>query len=286
MSYHPKQIMTTALYLATKTENHHNSARSFAAKLAAVPGLESTTPEDVLAPEYLLVQGLRFCFDVRHPHRALKGAYLDLQGLLNIARGDPPPKSWPETGKVLARKLQQHFLDRYGVPVRFSKRIETAYARAREILQRQAVMSDVYFLYTPSQIMMAALWLADDKIVQDLLHAKASVGPDVSHGRARATVDRILDEIEACANELQKTELDDDALPKEAFRIDRKLHKCRNPDKVDLVKMNQATKRDATENGKLDDSLAKKRKLEREAMEKEGDDLFGPALVKKEEYSN
>jgi cyclin H len=286
MSYHPKQIMTTALYLATKTENHHNSARSFAAKLAAVPGLETTKPEDVLAPEYLLVQGLRFCFDVRHPHRALKGAYLDLQGLHKIASGSQPPKSWSQTGVGLQKKLMAHLADRYGPPARLSKRIEAAYSKARETLQRQAIMSDVYFLYTPSQIMMAALWMADDKLVVDLLHAKANVVPDNSHSRARATVDRILDEIEACATEMKKTELEDTAHQKEAKRIDRKLHFCRNPDKLDLVKLNQATKRDATENGKLEDGIAKKRKLEREALEKEGEDLFGPALVKKEEDMN
>lgn len=273
--------MTTALYLATKTENHHNSARSFAAKLAAVQGLEKTTPENVLAPEYLLVQGLRFCFDVRHPHRALKGLYLDLQGLLSITRGDPAPASWGETGKGLRNKLQEQLSKRYGVPAKFSKRIEAVYARAREILQRQAIISDAYFLFTPSQIMLAAVWMADDSLVQDLLHAKASVVPDNSNGRARAAVSRILDEIEACAEVLQKTDVDDNSRPEEAWRIDRKLHKCRNPDKLDLVKLNQASKRDATENGKLDDNIAKKRKMERETMEQEGHDLFGPSLTKK-----
>jgi cyclin H len=49
---------------------------------------------------------------------------------------------------------------------------------------------------------------------------------------------------------------------------------------MDLVKLNAAQKRDAGEEGKLDENVAKKRKLEREQTAKEADDLFGPNLQK------
>ena len=38
-----------------------------------------TTPEEVLAGEFLLCQGIRFAFDVKHPFRALEGAILELR---------------------------------------------------------------------------------------------------------------------------------------------------------------------------------------------------------------
>ena len=65
-----------------------------------------------------------------------------------------------------------------------------------------------------------------------------------------------------------------------AKKIDKKLHFCKNPEKADLVERHRAVKRDAAADGKLDESLAKKRRLEREKMERDADDLFGPSLSK------
>lgn len=44
----------------------------------------NTTGEDVLAGEFLLCQGLRFAFDVKHPFRALEGAIMELRRYGNI----------------------------------------------------------------------------------------------------------------------------------------------------------------------------------------------------------
>ena len=38
-----------------------------------------TTGEQILAGEFLLCQGLRFAFDVKHPFRALEGAIMELR---------------------------------------------------------------------------------------------------------------------------------------------------------------------------------------------------------------
>src|ERR1700728_3827563 len=81
MTYSPVDIIKTALFFATKTENHYIRLTKFA------DAITDTKPEDVLACEFLLTQGLRFTFDVRHPFRALEGAVMELQA---IANGVPP----------------------------------------------------------------------------------------------------------------------------------------------------------------------------------------------------
>ncbi|KAF2669420.1 cyclin-like protein, partial [Microthyrium microscopicum] len=284
MSYHPKSIMITALYIAQKSEGAHATATEFVTSLTSVPGLENTTLEELLAPEYIIIQGLRFCFDVRHPTRGLKGAKLELEVLLDLVRGDEAPKSWKGG---IEGQIRRHLSDKYGAPNKFRERCEKAYYTARDRLQGSAVLSDAYFLYTPSQIMLAALWLADSAIAQDLVVSKLSVVPPPPASRLPAdqrdkpTVDRILDEIEACAEVLQRTAVS--ASKKEAARVDRKLKYCSNPDKVDLVRMNAATKRGGTADGAVEEGVAKKRRLAREKAEREGEDLFGGALVKKEE---
>lgn len=41
----------------------------------------NTTAEEIVAGEFLLCQGLRFAFDVRHPFRGLEGVILELRRL-------------------------------------------------------------------------------------------------------------------------------------------------------------------------------------------------------------
>src|SRR5437667_9302240 len=72
MTYHPKEIMKSALFLATKTENHYTPLKDF------VSQLPKTTAEGVIATEFLVTQGLRFTLDVRHPYRALEGGFMEL----------------------------------------------------------------------------------------------------------------------------------------------------------------------------------------------------------------
>jgi len=63
----------TALFLATKTTNNPISLDSYAAHIPR------TEPADVLELEFLVAQSLGFDFAIWHPHRALWGAWLDLQ---------------------------------------------------------------------------------------------------------------------------------------------------------------------------------------------------------------
>ncbi|GAA5964990.1 hypothetical protein JCM3765_004819 [Sporobolomyces pararoseus] len=72
MDYHPKNIMLTCVFLATKTENFPISIDSFSARV-------KTPPVDILSLEFLVSQSLKFEYKVHHAHLALNGILLDLQ---------------------------------------------------------------------------------------------------------------------------------------------------------------------------------------------------------------
>ncbi|KAJ5743055.1 hypothetical protein N7533_010157 [Penicillium manginii] len=263
MTYHPKKIMATALFVATKTDNYYMSLRSFA---EAIPGNPST--DEVVAPEFLLMQGLRFTFDVRHPFRGLEGG----QGILSIA---PPPT--PSSS--------------------ITDRIGRAHNATRELLKTAAQMTDVYFLYTPSQIWLSALLLSDRPLAEYYLETK--LGGPITSTPTNPDPSNPLDEIRTklfkvlsdCAALLQAyTPLSADAAQiKNLKRIAKKHYKCQNPDGA-----NMAQKRDsappravssaaATDSGQVTsesetERLAKKRKLE-EQKQNGPKDMFGGELV-------
>ncbi|TDL28406.1 cyclin-like protein [Rickenella mellea] len=79
MDWHPKNVMLTALFLATKTTNHPISLEFYASHIP------KTTPSDVLDLEFLVAQSLGFEFSVWHAHRALWGLWLDIQTLPDIS---------------------------------------------------------------------------------------------------------------------------------------------------------------------------------------------------------
>lgn len=273
MTYHPKEMMAAALFLSTKTENHYTSLRSFAAKL------EKTTPESVVAPEFLLTQGLRFTFDVRHPHRALEGGIMELLSLAQ-GKGQPGPdiKRSPE-------QLQNEMIElqpaKEGGRISRSadevvRRIQVAHGKAKEVGKSSALLTDAYFLYTPSQIWLSSLFLADEPLARFYIDTKI---PTQSTLKPKLVIT-----LQSCADLLRSSASANpgEAERKALTRIDKKLFKCRNPEKVDLVGINKAQKRDsegAGENG-LDEKVIKKRKLEREKSEKEVEDIFGPTLTK------
>ncbi|KAL2074606.1 hypothetical protein VTL71DRAFT_8384 [Oculimacula yallundae] len=247
MTYHPTDILKTALFFATKTENHYFRLTKFA---DAIGGAKA---EDVLASEFLLTQGLRFTFDVRHPFRALEGAVMELQAL---ARGDIPVL--PGSGAVAGER-----------PMNMERRVKDAHGRAREYLKTSALLTDVYFHYTPSQIMMAALTIADMELIEWYIKSKmpASAGEMQS---------KVLSTIESCAAMLTTVEPNSESSPaerKELKGLAKKLTKCRNPEKMDLLALSRA-KREGDEAD--EEKIIKKRKLEKEKSS--ADDLFGPEI--------
>ncbi len=268
MTYHPKEMMPSAIFLATKTENHYTSLNSFIDKLPKI------TAEDVIAPEFLLTQGLRFTFDVRHPHRGLEGGFMEL---LALARGkeNSVPSNTRSPGQLQQAMMELEPVKGGSKTTRSAedvvRRIQTAHGKAKDVLKTAALLTDAYFLYTPSQIWMSSLYLTDEPLARFYINAKL---PSPSPIRPR-----LFTILKSCADLLRSSPSADpgEAEMKELMKIDKKLYKCRNPEKIDLVGINKAQKREGHEDG-LDDKLIKKRKLERQKSEKEAEDIFGPAL--------
>jgi cyclin H len=258
MTYHPTDILKTALFFATKTENHYYRITKFAEAIG------KTSPEDVLASEFLLTQGLRFTFDVRHPFRALEGAVMELQA---IAKADIP--LLPDGGMANSRVAAAA-----GKPSNMDRRVKDAHGKARECLKTSALWTDVYFHFTPSQIMMAALLLADRELTTWYITSKF---PPSFLGDANGElIKKVLETIEKCAVMLQAVEPSAEASAaekKELQVLAKKLKRCRNPEKMDLVGLQKAKREGEGEN---EEKIIKKRKLEREKSAAE--DPFGPEL--------
>ena len=273
MTYHPKQIMPSALFLATKTDNNYISLKNFVSKLG------KATPEDVVAPEFLLTQGLRFMFDVRHPQRGLEGGFMELQALasgryVSVAAIKASPKELQSAMMKLTPALADNPKPKTAEEVKV--RIQIAHGKAKEILKTSALLTDAYFLYTPSQIWLSALLLADKPLATFYVELKLRNSDEMTS--------RVMLVLESCAElmRLAPSVNPGEAEMKELKRIDKKLYQCRNPEKIDLVGMNKSQKRDgeAKGSGRLDEKIVKKRKMERENHMKEGEELFGSALVK------
>jgi len=182
---------------------------------------------------------------------------MELQAL---SKGDLPP--FLGAGAVIEAR-----------PQNMERRVKEAHGKAREYLKTSALLTDAYFHFTPSQIMMAALMIADKELAEWYINCKLSAA-------AGGLQQKVLATLEKCADMLK--EVDASSEPsiterKELKALAKKLNKCRNPEKMDLVGLHRA-KREGEE--VVDEKIVKKRKLEREQSAKEGEDLFGPAIKK------
>ncbi|KAI9779132.1 MAG: hypothetical protein M1839_007667 [Geoglossum umbratile] len=207
MTYHPKPLMLTSLFLATKTENHYTRLTSFAAR---IPGKKPTTPEDVIAPEFLLTQGLRFTFEVRHPFRGLEGGVMGLLALVGKGGGRLEGLG---AGDV-------------------KERIHIAHSKAKHLLKTSALLTDAYFLTTPAHLWLAALMAADRPLA--LVYLSSVTPTPAGEGRpSLAENNKLLAHLTAISQLLLSppaytTDME------EARRVDKKVYFCRNPEKVDL----------------------------------------------------
>lgn len=239
-----------------------------------------TSGEVVLAPEYKVMQALRFTLDVRQPYRGLKGVLMEMVELAEGIVGEVQGGDWrgAEELKKGMRELgmpQQGALTAWKSPKNASAgskelhdRINAAYAAARAVLDRPALLTDAYFLYTPSQLTLAALHLADEPLVSFYLSTKLPT--------ASTTRPQILATIHACADVLSSFDTGQILSKDERAALEEKLEGCRDPATRDLVKAHMAAKLG-------DDDEEEKKAKKREAREKaakEGDDLFGPSLGK------
>ncbi|KAF1933494.1 cyclin-like protein [Didymella exigua CBS 183.55] len=286
MTYHAQNISRTAMFLAGKSESEHQSLDKFAEAISSVK--TKVTPEQILAPEYLIVQALRFNFDIKHPFRALKGGMLDLMSVVN-GRYEGPNHSPHKTAADLSTALHQLPRKAGGTAMRATtgqltdRIMAESYSKASQILKKTAPLTDVYFLYTPSQIWLSAYLLADEPLVLFYLSIKL---PSTS-----PIYDKVIAALRECASILSshRSYRKLDALKDEQANMDaehkseikrliKKLRTCQDPDKVDLVKLNQAQKRDAVQGSDLDEHKAKRRKTDRENFQKDSDAFWGPEL--------
>ncbi|WPH00815.1 cyclin-like protein [Acrodontium crateriforme] len=262
ITYPPKEIYKTVLFLACKAEGTHMTLSEYARRI-------STEKESILAPEYKVMQALRFTLEVKHAYRGLKGVLMEL---LNMAAGTngegykskmmelalPPKDNRTPWRSASSGSLDQQLLN---------DRIQAAYAAARTCLDAPALLTDVYFLYTPSQILFAALHVADEPLVAFYLDTKL---PATSELRPK-----ILSAIHACAAIMAAFSNGTVMSKDERALLEEKLELCRDSTTRDLVKKHANAKV-----GNVDDEeeRAKRRKMEREKHMKEGDDLFGATL--------
>ena len=251
--------------------------------------LPKTTPADVIAPEFLLVQGLRFTFEVHHPYRALEGGCMELH---DMAAGtyNPPTGSALTAAEICAGMLA---LRSAGATTgsetsksaeELKARVQKAHDKAGELLKTSAILSDAYLIYTPAQIFLAALLAADEPLGKYYIHimfsatevVAAAAGNENAGNQPSNKELRLLGVLKECIALLLSPEsrkLEGEAVMKEVRRIEKKLAKCRNPETVDVGK----AKAESGSEGE-DERAAKKRKMERERARREENDVFGGTL--------
>lgn len=140
MSYQPKNIVFTCVFLAAKLENYFISIDSFCSLLP------STEKLDILNLEFDVLQSLKFTLLVHHPFRPLYGFFLDIQQVLL-----------------------------HPTPVMYDVNIDTIgglYDEAKRWLNDHALIGDVSFLFTPPQIALAALFDCNKRVTNKYLKLK------------------------------------------------------------------------------------------------------------------
>jgi len=255
LTYPPKEIYKTALYLANKAESNGVPVSKYAQRISA-------KPEEILAAEYKVIQALRFTLDVRQPNRGLKGVMMELD---NLVEGQPDARLKAELEALQPPAQGASTKWRAGSNIR--ERVQLAYSAAREYLDSPALLTDAYFLFTPSQIVFASLQLADSPLADWYLSTKI---PASSPIRAK-----VLATLRSCAEMLSSFSAGSVLTKDERAALEAKLEKCRDPSTLDLVKAHAAKQRGE---GADDEAKAAKKKLQREQSMKDADP-FGPSIA-------
>ncbi|KAK5709537.1 hypothetical protein LTR17_019691 [Elasticomyces elasticus] len=273
ITYPPKEIYKTVLFLAGKTEGTHMKLSEYGRRI-------STPVEEIMAPEYKVMQALRFTLDVRQPYRGLKGVLMEL---LNLAEGKVGEVDGVVTDR--AEALQEEMLGleaptneaatKWRMPTsgnveikHITDRVNAAYSAARTILDGPALLTDAYFLYTPSQLLLASLQIADPPLTNFYLRTKLPLHSDLRP--------KILATISTCA-ELLESYSPTQILSKDArAALEMKLEGCRDPSTRDLVGAHAVAKRGGDDSEA--EEKARRKKAAREKLARDGEDLFGPSL--------
>lgn len=201
MDHHPKSILLTCVFLAAKAENHLIPINTFC---ETIP---KTKPEDILGREFLVLESLSFTLMVLNGYRPLRGLFLDIQAVL------------PSTPSMTLGQLHDD---------------------AKDIIV-QSFMSDAVFLFTPPQISMSALLMANETITMEYLHKKFDkdglLGKEyrkksngVIDDKGVEDFDTLLKVLKECKHVIEsKPSIPTSAESKE---IDRRLYHSLNPEKM------------------------------------------------------
>lgn len=275
MTYDGTKISKTAFFLALKLElgTRAGSASDFASRLP------KTSRDDIVAPEYTIVQALRFNFEVRHPFRGLKGVHLELEDIIRgnyegVAHDGRTPQDL-RTEALAALEIADE--------EEAATKLGNIYAHAKDILTMAAQLTDAYFLYTPAQILLAAHLLVSPGLAEFYLSTKIPSSLPAAQ-KIRSTLQSCAELLSShrsyaknpAQHKLAWAETD----PPEIKRAMKKLRGCKDPTTQDLVALNAGKKRDVVRDGSLEEGKAKRRKLNREQAEKESDAFWGPELKK------
>lgn len=188
--------------------------------------------------EFKVAGGIGWDFEIRHPLRGADGGIMELLTALGTSNSDPGIQT-------LKEKLGQN-------P---SRRVTDAAGRMKGYLTKEALVSDVYYHYTPPQIFLGALWLADKELAEAYIEWRfgenSTMGRPLKKkkkdkkGKERAIEDentnepkkppalapKLIPAVIACAEMMLKAQ-EYEKIPVDVLkRIDKKLHRCQNPQK-------------------------------------------------------
>jgi len=120
MNHHPKEVLVTAVYLASKVEEFNVSMQQFVSNVA---GNQERATKIILNNELLLIQELTFHLTIHNPFRPVEGLFIDIKTRC--------PSLQPQEVESLRGEVDT-FLDK-------------------------VFLTDVVFIYSPSQIALAAI---------------------------------------------------------------------------------------------------------------------------------
>ncbi|KAG4302886.1 hypothetical protein PCANB_000856 [Pneumocystis canis] len=161
MDYHPKPIMLTCLFLATKACDHYISLDQF------VHSIPKVTSAMILEHEFIVCRALSWNFYVWHAYRPLHGFILDMQVILSELSIQTLGKLHDEAKTLISKTL----------------------------------WTDLQFLYSPSFIALGCLMAVDAEMVQlyvkrknmdQLLERIETVSKEVvSHSKTMLNLDEV-----------------------------------------------------------------------------------------------
>jgi len=183
-----------------------------------IPKFKGLTQADVLDTEFLLAQSLGFEFWIRGPEKALRGWSLEFQ----VCAGLRMTK-----GLYLYQSPPNASLDL----------ITSSLPRAAQYLSTSR-LTDLEFTHSPSQISLAAWFLASNDLVTSYIDWKYTIentnepmteedGAEMPFGSAK---DRLMEIIKEVADSIKAAEGDMDI--KKVKEVDKRLKGCTNPEKV------------------------------------------------------